>query len=67
MPVTEEARYRMQLEDEFLNFDFNNVKQQEEESMSFLEKRRSSLKRQFDRFTRRSQCSSYSEIPPYSD
>lgn len=69
IPVTEEARYRLQLEEEFLDFDFTHqTREEEQEQMSFLEKRRSSLKRQYDRFKRRSQSSScYSEIPPYSD
>lgn len=66
-PVTEEARYRMQLEDQFLNFDFSQHQMAEEldnNFSSFLEQRRNSLKRQYDRFKRRSQ-SSYQE--PYSD
>lgn len=65
-PVTEEARYRMQLEDEFLNFDYSQHQMAEQDNVtSFLEQRRSSLKRQYDRFKRRSMSSSYSE--PYSD
>lgn len=67
-PVTEEAIYQMQLEEEFLNFDISHHQMAEEADnnfSSFLEQRRNSLKRQYDRFKRRSQCSSYQE--PYSD
>lgn len=58
--VTEEARYRMQLEDEFLNFDYSQHQMVEEDSgllSHFLEQRRNSLKRQYDRFKRRSTSS----------
>lgn len=68
-PVTEEARYRMQLEQEFLNFDFSQHQMAEEEDnhfSTFLEQRRNSLKKQYDRFKRRSQAS-YQDVPPYSD
>lgn len=59
-PVTEEARYRMQLEDEFLNFDYS---QQMEEPM--VEGRRNSfLKRHYDRLKRRSQPITFE---PYFD
>ncbi|KAI8095164.1 kinase-like domain-containing protein [Thamnidium elegans] len=67
-PVTEEARYRMQLEEEFLNFDFSQHQMAEEEDnhfSTFLEQRRNSLKKQYDRFKRRSQAS-YQDVP-YSD
>ncbi|GAA5810581.1 hypothetical protein MFLAVUS_004004 [Mucor flavus] len=67
-PVTEEARYRMQLEQEFLNFDFSQHQMAEEEDnhfSTFLEQRRNSLKKQYDRFKRRSQAS-YQDVP-YSD
>lgn len=72
-PVTEEARYRMQLEDQFLNFDYKQHQMVEEEDhfSSFLEQRRNSLRRQYDRFRRRSQSSyQYQDLPispPYSD
>ncbi|OBZ86067.1 Protein kinase C [Choanephora cucurbitarum] len=59
-PVTMEARYRMQLEDEFLNYDYTQHQMAEQEGghfSSFLEQRRNSLKRQYDRFKRRSQSS----------
>ncbi|KAI8375478.1 kinase-like domain-containing protein [Blakeslea trispora] len=59
-PVTMEARYRMKLEDEFLNYDFTQHQMAEQEGghfSSFLEQRRNSLKRQYDRFKRRSQSS----------
>jgi hypothetical protein len=58
----------MQLEDQFLNFDYKQHQMVEEEDhfSSFLEQRRNSLKRQYDRFRRRSQ-SSYQDLPPYSD
>lgn len=62
-PVTEEARYRLLLEEEFFNFDFSQHQMVEEEDHlnSFLEQRRNSLKRQYDRFKRRSQ---YQDITP---
>lgn len=76
-PVTEEARFRMQLEEQFLDFDFSQHQMAEEEDnnfSTFFEQRRNSLRRQYDRFKRRSQ-SSYQEIasnsspvlPPYTD
>ncbi|KAI7903605.1 kinase-like domain-containing protein [Cokeromyces recurvatus] len=62
-PVTKEAKYRIQLEDEFLNFDYSQHQMIES---SFLEKKRNSLRKQYDRLKRLSQ-----EIPilypPYSD
>ncbi|KAG2210059.1 hypothetical protein INT47_003495 [Mucor saturninus] len=65
-PVTEEARYRMRLEDEFLNFDYSQHGMVETDSdTGFLEGRRNSLKRHYDRFKRRSQ--SITTFEPYSD
>ncbi|KAI8642781.1 kinase-like domain-containing protein [Parasitella parasitica] len=71
-PVTEEARSRMQLEDQFADFDFTQhqmVEGGQDPFRHFFEQRRNSLKRQYDRFKRRSQCS-YQDLPispPYSD
>ena len=70
-PVTEEARSRMQLEDQFLSFDYSQHQMAEQEDTnfsSFFEQRRNSLRRQYDRFKRRSQ-SSYLEpvLSPYTD
>lgn len=64
----------MQLEEQFLDFDFSQHQMAEEEDnnfSTFFEQRRNSLKRQYDRFKRRSQ-SSYVEVstpvlPPYTD
>lgn len=67
----------MQLEEQFLDFDFSQHQMAEEEDnnfSTFFEQRRNSLRRQYDRFKRRSQ-SSYQEIasnsspvlPPYTD
>ncbi|KAL9545726.1 hypothetical protein PS6_008073 [Mucor atramentarius] len=71
-PVTEEARSRMQLEDQFADFDFTQhqmVEGGQDPFSQFFEQRRNSLRRQYDRFKRRSQCS-YQDLPvtpPYSD
>jgi hypothetical protein len=71
-PVTEEARFRMQLEDQFADFDFTQhqmVEEGQDPFSQFFEQRRNSLRRQYDRFKRRSQCS-YQDLPispPYSD
>ena len=71
-PVTEEARFRMQLDDQFADFDFTQhqmVEGGQDPFSQFFEQRRNSLRRQYDRFKRRSQCS-YQDLPvtpPYSD
>ncbi|KAI8988317.1 kinase-like domain-containing protein [Mycotypha africana] len=96
VPVTEEARLHLQLEEQFLSYDFQrpdnqyllpgkispiystNDQQQPETTITsnvammeqreshflanFLEQRRNSLKRQYDKFKRRSQ-SSYQDLP----
>jgi hypothetical protein len=55
----------MQLEDEFFNFDYSQHQMAEDENNSglshFFEQRRNSLKRQYDRFKRRS-TNSYLDI-----
>lgn len=55
-PVTEEARYRLLFEEEFFDFDSSQHQMVEEEDhfSHFLEQRRNSLKRQYERFKRRS-------------